>query len=63
MKLIITSCLVALGLTISLATAQDGDLPDHKLSEWKLGTHLFGDKVKMSSLKGRVVVIEEWGVR
>ena len=48
---------------MSHAVAQDGDLPDHKLSEWKLGEHLFGDEVNMDSLKGRVVVIEEWGVR
>jgi len=63
MKLIMTSCLLAFGLTLTQASAQDGELPDHKLSEWTLGEHLFGDEVKMNKLKGRVVVIEEWGVQ
>ncbi|MDA7537992.1 hypothetical protein N8539_02495 [Akkermansiaceae bacterium] len=63
MKAILTRSLLVLGLAMSQAIAQDGDLPDHKLSEWKLGEHLFGDEVEMKTLKGRVVVIEEWGVR
>ena len=52
-----------MGLAMSRAVAADGDLPDHKLSEFGLGTHLFGEEVTMESLKGRVVVIEKWGVR
>ena len=63
MKSIITRSLIVLGLAMTQATAQDGELPDHKLSEWKLGDHLFGEEVKMDTLKGRVVVIEEWGVQ
>ncbi|MEN8847013.1 MAG: hypothetical protein ABF377_02920 [Akkermansiaceae bacterium] len=63
MKAILTRSLLVFGLAMSQAIAQDGDLPDHKLSEWTLGEHLFGDEVEMDTLKGRVVVIEEWGVR
>jgi|TARA_B110000483_G_C17671977_1_gene342202 hypothetical protein len=63
MKLIIIRGLIVLGLAMTQATAQDGELPDHKLSEWKIGDHLFGEEVKMDTLKGRVVVIEEWGVQ
>ena len=63
MKAILTRSLLVLGLAMSQAIAQDGDLPDHKLSEFGLGEHLFGDEVTMESLKGRVVVIEKWGVR
>ncbi len=63
MKSMITRSLLALGLAMSHATAQEGELPDHKLSEWTLGEHLFGDEVTMKSLKGRVVAIEIWGVQ
>ena len=63
MRNILTRSLLALGLAMSHATAADGDLPDHKLSEFELGKHLFGEEVTMESLKGRVVVIEKWGVR
>lgn len=47
---------------MSSAMAQDGALPDHNLSEWTLGEHLFGDEVEMKNLEGRVVVLEVWGV-
>ena len=63
MKSIITPSLIAIGLAMSHAAAQDGELPDHNLSEFELGEHLFGEEVTMKSLKGRVVVLEKWGVR
>jgi len=63
MNNILTHSLIAIGLAMSHATAQDGELPDHNLSEFELGEHLFGDEVTMKSLKGRVVVLEKWGVR
>ena len=63
MNRMITRSLLFMGLAMSQAVAADGDLPDHKLSEFGLGTHLFGEEVTMESLKGRVVVIEKWGVR
>ena len=34
----------------------------HKLSEWKLGKVLFGERITKTDLKGKVVVIENWGV-
>ena len=34
----------------------------HKLSEWKIGKVLFGDKLTKTDMKGKVVVIENWGV-
>lgn len=36
---------------------------EHKIDEWKIGTVLFGSKVSSAELKGKVVVIENWGVR
>jgi thiol-disulfide isomerase/thioredoxin len=35
----------------------------HKLSDWKIGEVLFGDKPTDSSMRGKVVVIENWGVK
>jgi thiol-disulfide isomerase/thioredoxin len=34
----------------------------HKLSEWKIGSVLFGEKLSKADMKGKVVVIENWGV-
>lgn len=36
---------------------------EHELSEWSLGPVLFGEKISKSDMKGKVVVIEHWGVR
>ena len=36
---------------------------EHNISEWKIGRTLFGTKVTTSDLAGKVVVIENWGVR
>jgi thiol-disulfide isomerase/thioredoxin len=35
---------------------------EHKLSDWKIGKVLFGEKVTKGDMKGKVVVIENWGV-
>ena len=35
---------------------------EHKLSDWKIGKVLFGEKVTKADMKGKVVVIENWGV-
>lgn len=49
---------------VGLAALSHGaDKPDHQLSEWKVGPVLFGEKVSDSDMKGKVVVIEHWGVR
>ena len=34
----------------------------HKLGDWEIGKVLFGAKLTKSELKGKVVVIENWGV-
>jgi len=34
----------------------------HRLSEWKFGKVLFGERIIKGELKGKVVVIENWGV-
>jgi hypothetical protein len=39
------------------------DLPDQKLSDYKVGETLRGDEVKSADLEGRVVVIEYWGTQ
>lgn len=55
---------VTLGMNfmVAPATAAEPKESKHKLSEWKIGSLLFGEKVSKSSLKGKVVVIENWGV-
>ena len=56
------SCLYALGFGLaSLMGAEEQS--EHKLSEWSLGETLFGEKVSKDNMKGKVVVIEHWGVR
>jgi thiol-disulfide isomerase/thioredoxin len=43
-------------------TAIAAEASSHKLSEWKIGKVLFGPKFSKADLKGKVVVIENWGV-
>lgn len=43
--------------------AQEEDLSKYKLSDWNIGDVLFGEKVTRARLKGKAVVIENWGVR
>ena len=38
-------------------------LPDHNLSEWTFGDTLFGDEPTKTKLKGKVVVVEYWGIK
>lgn len=40
-----------------------GGVPDHSLSEFKLGEHVSGPEVDLSELDGKVVAIEYWGTR
>ncbi|MCH1503039.1 MAG: hypothetical protein L7V86_05605 [Verrucomicrobiales bacterium] len=47
---------------LSVALANDDELPDHNLSEWKIGEIISGEDVKLSDLNGKVVVIENWGI-
>ena len=46
-------------LALPVMAAEAGN---HKLSEWKLGKVLFGEKITKTELKGKVVVIENWGI-
>lgn len=57
----IRNILVSAISLISLASTSLAE--DHKISEWKIGKHLFGPKVASSDFDGKVVVIEHWGVR
>jgi thiol-disulfide isomerase/thioredoxin len=34
----------------------------HKLSDWKIGRVLFGEKLSEADMKDKVVVVENWGV-
>ena len=52
-------CLAFGGIT---AVGQDS-VPDHNLSEFKLGSHISGAEVDLSKLEGKVVTIEYWGTR
>ena len=55
-------CLFAGALSVT-ARDKDSDVPEHKLSEFKLGDHISGEEVKLSKMKGKVVAIEYWGTR
>ena len=55
-------------LTASVVAAiswnsQAEDVPEHKLSDWRLGSLVSGDKVDLKNLDGKVVAIEYWGTR
>ena len=50
-------------LTTQSAAAKDAAVPDHKLSEFTLGSHVSGPEVDLSKQDGKVVVIEYWGTR
>ena len=57
----------ALGLFMAAAalsplSAKETNLPDHKITEWSLGKTVSGEEHSLDKLKGKVVVIENWGV-
>ncbi|MEK6232035.1 MAG: TlpA family protein disulfide reductase [Luteolibacter sp.] len=55
-------CAIILGFGLTLL-ASAAEKSGHSLSEWSLGSTLFGEKVSNSDMRGKVVVIEHWGVR
>lgn len=61
-----TQFLVSPSLAANRKEAAQGkaatDTQAHNLSEWHIGKVLFGEEVSADSLKGKVVVIENWGV-
>jgi hypothetical protein len=50
-------------LAFSAISALGQGVPDHNLSDFKLGDHVSGDNVDLSTLEGKVVAIEYWGTR
>jgi thiol-disulfide isomerase/thioredoxin len=53
---------LALALPFLVSTGLAAEASAHKLSEWKIGKVLFGEKISKGDLKGKVVVLENWGV-
>ncbi len=52
------------GLMLCLISqAKETKVPNHQLSEWKLGDVIIGDPTSTENLKGKVVVIEYWGTK
>jgi len=51
----------ALALPFLLPSANAAE-KEHRLSQWKIGKVLFGGKLTKTEMKGKVVVIENWGV-
>ncbi|MCB1096587.1 MAG: hypothetical protein R3F19_20390 [Verrucomicrobiales bacterium] len=54
---------LALSAFTTLRVSADEDLPDHNLSEWRVGDVLVGEKVDLKQAEGKVVAIEFWGTR
>jgi len=53
---------LALALPFLVSTGLAAEVSAHKLSEWKIGKVMFGEKISKAELKGKVVVLENWGV-
>jgi len=58
-----TRILIGVATALCAITSHAQNLPDFKLSEFKLKKHISGDDVKLSELEGKVVAIEYWGTR
>lgn len=64
------TALAALAVSAPLVRAADEEKKDkasetaseHKLADFKVGTHLSGPEVTDSSLEGKVVIMEFWGI-
>ncbi|GAA5495115.1 thiol-disulfide oxidoreductase ResA [Rubritalea halochordaticola] len=54
--------LIFTALAATPLMANDNNLPNHEITEWKIGKTVSGEKRKLDELKGKVVVIENWGV-
>lgn len=59
-KILTVTICIALAL---VAHSHAAEKSDHKLSDWKLGKVLFGENVSKDDMKGKIVVIEHWGVK
>ena len=51
-----------MALPFLVSTGLAAEVSAHKLSEWKIGKVMFGEKISKAELKGKVVVLENWGV-
>ncbi len=51
-----------LAAALAIPAPAEEKLPEFTLTDLKLGTTLRGDEVKAEDLKGKVVVVEYWGV-
>ena len=60
MHIFLRSTLAAAALALPV-TAEEKQ-PEFKLADLKIGTTLRGEEVKAENLKGKVVVVEYWGV-
>ena len=54
--------ILTVGIFGNVARADEDQAVKHRLSDWELGDSLFGKPVTTRSLKGKVVVIQYWGV-
>jgi hypothetical protein len=52
-----------MGLLTLPTMAQKEKESEYSLSDFKLGTQVSGDTVKLDELEGKVVVIDYWGTR
>ena len=55
-------CITITCLTLTAAEKKKDAVPDHKLSEYRIGEALANDPVTMESVKGKVVLLEMWGI-
>jgi hypothetical protein len=64
-NLISLGAVACLALSVAFATARADEptVPDHSLSDFKLGEHISGEETDLSKLDGKVVAIEYWGTR
>jgi hypothetical protein len=63
MRLATTVIALAFTGATTLRVSADEDLPDHNLSEWRVGDVLIGEKVDLKQAEGKVVAIEYWGTQ
>jgi hypothetical protein len=61
-SLALAGAAASLALAAIPAFGADAEVPDHSLSEFRLGEHFSGEKVSLDQLSGKVVAIEQWGV-
>jgi hypothetical protein len=47
----------------AVSAQEEASVPDYSLSDFELGEHVAGEKLKLSQLDGKVTVIEYWGTR